>query len=106
WRAIRGTARFIFALILNVRVVGRQNVPREGAFILASNHLSWVDVPLVPAYLKRKVVYMAKEEAFYSKVGWLVRFLGAFPVKRGEADRQSIRAADQHLRDGKVFCIC
>ena len=105
WRAIRGMAHLIFALILNVRVVGRQHVPKEGAFILASNHLSWVDVPLLPAYLKRKVVYMAKEEVFHSKVGWLIRFLGAFPVKRGEADRQSLRAADQQLKAGKVFII-
>lgn len=105
WRAIRAVARLIFALILDVRVVGRQNVPKEGAFIVASNHLSWMDVPLVPAYLKRKVVYMAKEEAFYSRVGWMVRFMGAFPVKRGEADRQSLRAADQQLKAGKVFII-
>lgn len=105
WRAIRGVARFIFAVILDVRVVGRQNVPKDGAFILASNHLSWMDVPLVPAYLKRKVVYMAKEETFYSKIGWMVRFMGAFPVKRGEADRQSLRAADQQLKAGKVFII-
>ena len=105
WRAIRVLAHIIAALFLNVRVVGRQNVPKEGAFIVASNHLSWMDVPLVPAYLQRKVVYMAKEEAFYSKVGWLVRFMGAFPVKRGEADRQSLRAADQQLKAGKVFII-
>src|SRR5712691_6025663 len=48
-------------------------------------------VPLIASFLKRKVVYMAKEESFQGKMGWLVRFLGAFPVKRGEADRQSLR---------------
>src|SRR5436305_12006590 len=48
---------------------------------------------------------MAKEEAFYSKVGWLVRFLSAFPVKRGEGDRQAIRAADEQLKRKKVFII-
>ena len=103
--AIRTFARFIFLLKLRVRVIGLENVPKEGAFIIASNHLSWMDVPLVPSFIKRKVVYMAKEELFYSKVGWIVRLMGAFPVKRGEADRQSLRAADTQLKAGKIFII-
>lgn len=105
YRAVRAVARFIFFLKLRVRVIGLENVPKEGAFIIASNHLSWMDVPLVPSFIKRKVVYMAKEELFYSKVGWIVRLMGAFPVKRGEADRQSLRAADTQLKAGKIFMI-
>jgi 1-acyl-sn-glycerol-3-phosphate acyltransferase len=103
--ALRTFARCIFWLKLRLRVIGLENVPEQGAFIIASNHLSWMDVPLVPSFIKRRVVYMAKEELFYSKVGWLVRFLGAFPVKRGEADRQSLRAADTQLKAGKIFMI-
>ena len=105
WVAVRTVARFLYFLKLNLRVIGRENVPKEGAFIIASNHLSWMDVPLVPSFLKRKVVYMAKEELFYGKAGWIVRFMGAFPVKRGEADRQSLRVADTQLKAGKVFMI-
>ena len=103
--ALRSDERFIYFLKLNLLVIGRENIPKEGPFIIASNHLSWMDVPLVPSFLKRKVVYMAKEELFYGKVGWIVRFLGAFPVKRGEADRQSLRAADAQLKAGKIFMI-
>lgn len=105
WNTIRAVARFLFAILLNVRVLGRKNLPAKGPFIIASNHLSWTDVPLIPAYLPYKVVSMAKEEAFHGNVGWLVRFMGAFPVKRGEGDRQSIRAADEQLKKGKVFFI-
>ena len=105
WITLRAVARFVYFLKLNLRVLGRENVPKEGAFIIASNHLSWMDVPLVPSFLKRKVVYMAKEELFYGKIGWIVRFMGAFPVKRGEADRQSLRAANTQLKAGKVFMI-
>lgn len=103
--AVRAVARFIIFLKLRVHLVGLNNVPKDGAFIIASNHLSWMDVPLVPVILKRKVVYMAKEELFYGKVGWIVRLMGAFPVKRGEADRQSLRAADTQLKAGKIFMI-
>jgi 1-acyl-sn-glycerol-3-phosphate acyltransferase len=73
--------------------------------IIASNHLSWVDVLLIPTYLKRREIYMAKEETFQGKVSWLVRFFGAFPVKRGEADRQSLRAAEKQLKAGHILGI-
>ena len=105
WRLIRLVVRIIVAIIFDVHTVGRQNVPETGPLIIASNHLSWADVPLIPAFLKRRVVYMAKEETFMSKGGWFVRFLGAFPVKRGEADRQSLRAAENQLKTGRILSI-
>ena len=105
WRLIRVVVRVIVAIIFDVHTVGRQNVPETGPLIIASNHLSWADVPLIPAFLKRRVVYMAKEETFMSKGGWVVRFLGAFPVKRGEADRQSLRAAEEQLKAGRILSI-
>ncbi len=105
WRSIRFVVRIFFAIFLDVQVVGQQLVPKSGQLIIASNHLSWVDVPLIPAYLKRRVVYMAKEEAFKARGGWFIRFLGAFPVRRGEADRQSLRAAEDQLKSGLILCI-
>jgi 1-acyl-sn-glycerol-3-phosphate acyltransferase len=105
WRLIRVVVRVIVAIMLDVHTVGHQNVPETGPLIIASNHLSWTDVPLIPAFLKRRVVYMAKEETFMSKGGWFVRFLGAFPVKRGEADRQSLRTAEQQLKAGRILSI-
>jgi 1-acyl-sn-glycerol-3-phosphate acyltransferase len=105
WNTIRAVARVLFAILLNVRILGRKNLPARGPFIVASNHLSWTDVPLIPAYLPYKVVSMAKEEAFHSNIGWMVRFMSAFPVKRGEGDRQSIRAAGEQLKQGKVLLM-
>jgi 1-acyl-sn-glycerol-3-phosphate acyltransferase len=105
WNTIRAVARVLFAILLNVRILGRKNLPAKGPFIVASNHLSWTDVPLIPAYLPYKVVSMAKEETFHGNIGWIVRFMSAFPVKRGEGDRQSIRAAGEQLKKGKVFFI-
>jgi len=48
---------------------------------------------------------MAKEEAFHGNIGWIVRFMGAFPVKRGEGDRQSSVPPKKQLKKGKVFFI-
>ena len=105
WEFIRLILLFIFFVTSRVHLRGRSNIPRRGPYIIAANHLSWIDVPMVPAYIPGKVVYMAKEEAFRSKVGWLVRFLGAFPVRRGEADRQALRTADDLLKKQKALVI-
>jgi 1-acyl-sn-glycerol-3-phosphate acyltransferase len=105
YHAVRWFAIVIFAVIARVRLNGIENVPEEGPFIIAANHLSWTDIPLIPLNLQRKVVYMAKEEYFNSKIAWLVRFLGAFPVKRGEADRQALRAAEEQLKKGSILVI-
>jgi 1-acyl-sn-glycerol-3-phosphate acyltransferase len=105
WALIRFLARIVFFLVARIHLQGLEHVPRDGAFIIASNHLSWIDVPLIPAFLSRPVVYMAKDETFRGKLAWLVRFMGAFPVKRGEADRQALRAADEQLKEGTILVI-
>jgi 1-acyl-sn-glycerol-3-phosphate acyltransferase len=95
----------VFALVAHVHLRNRHNVPKHGPYIIAANHLSWTDIPLIPAYLPGKVIYMAKEESFHDRFGWLVRFLGAFPVKRGEGDRHALKAANDLLKRGKVLII-
>lgn len=105
YEGLRVVAIAVLSLLARIRLRKRYNIPKHGPFIIAANHLSWTDIPLAPLHVPGKVVYMAKEELFYSKIGWLVRFLGAFPVKRGEADRQALRAADEQLKKGRIFMI-
>ena len=103
--AIRWLAIFVFHIANRVRLKGRYNVPRQGAFIVAANHLSWTDIPIIPMHFQRKVVYMAKEEYFSGKMAWLVRFMGSFPVKRGEGDRQALRTGEEQLKKGNILVI-
>ena len=105
YQALRYVAIALLNILVRFRVRGLYNVPKQGAFIIASNHLHWTDIPYVPLYLRRKVVYMAKEEYFSSRLAWLVRFLGAFPVRRGEGDRQALRAAEEQLKRGNILVI-
>jgi len=96
----------IFHLTTHLRLRGLYNVPTSGAFIVASNHLSWTDIPLIVMHIRRrKVVYMAKEEYFKGKLRWLVRILGSFPVKRGEADRQALRTGEEQLKKGNILVM-
>lgn len=87
-------------------VVGRENVPAEGAVIMIANHLSLVDPPLLGSVFPRPVHFMAKEELFHTPVvSWIVKNYLAFPVRRGEADRQALQTTLRYLRNGEVVGI-
>jgi len=86
------------------RVRGKENVPREGPLIVAANHLSLIDPPLLSASIPRRIVFMAKEELFRSPRGsFFVRAFGAFPVRRGRMDREALRQALMVLQEGQVL---
>ncbi len=86
---------------LRGRVYGAENVPKSGPLIVASNHASDFDPPILSCSLRRPVAFMAKEELF--KIPLLkqgIELYGAYPVKRGSADRSAIRAAINCLSEG------
>lgn len=83
------------------RTYGAENVPQTGPLIIVSNHASDFDPPILSCAVRRPVSYMAKEELFrvpLLKQG--IELYGAYPVKRGAADRSAIRAALTRLREG------
>ena len=95
----RFVLRPLFLLALRPTVVGRQNVPTTGPFIIASNHLSFIDSMVIPLMAPRRVGYLAKAEYFTGTgiSGWLTRTLftalGALPVER-ETHRAAQAALD------------
>ena len=105
YEMLRWFVFIVAAIIVRLSLSGLNNVPARGPFILAPNHLAWFDIPFIALHIPRKVVYMAKAEWFRGKLAWLIRFLGAFPVKRGEPDRQAVRAAEEQLKQGKILGI-
>ena len=103
---IRRIAGLAFPFFFKLRVEGLENVPREGAAMLASNHAAWIDIPLVAYPVPRITHYMAKIELFHIPfLGWLIGIMGAFPVRRGEGDRESLRTAERLLRGGELIAI-
>jgi 1-acyl-sn-glycerol-3-phosphate acyltransferase len=87
-------------------VVGRENVPPDGAVIVASNHLNAADPPLVTRALGRPPIFMAKKEMLdLPLLGLAFRAWGAFPVRRGEFDLAAIRAAEDVLHRGDVLLM-
>ena len=91
----------LFRIVFRARVRGTENLPKEGAVILAANHMSNWDPPLLACFMPRIVSYMAKEELFEHPIfGTAIRTCHAFPVKRGAADRAAIKTAVQVLKGG------
>lgn len=83
------------------RIYGVDSVPMTGPLIVVSNHASDFDPPLLSNCLGRPVAFMAKEELFQVPLlAQAIRLYGAYPVKRGAADRSAIRAALQSLEEG------
>ncbi len=94
----------LFHTLWPIRVVGREHVPRTGAAIIVSNHLSMIDPFAVGFGAGRIVNYMAKEELFRNPfVGFIIRKLGAFPVDRSRRDPASIRTALTVLKSGELL---
>ncbi len=99
--------RLLFRFFGQLRTEGLENVPASGGVILAPNHVSYADPPLVGTALAfRPTWYMAKQELFEVPVlGALIRRCRAFPVRRGTADRQALRRATELLEAGEVVTI-
>lgn len=84
---------------------GLENLPK-GPAILAANHIHAWDPPALAIVLTRVAAFMAKAELFtYPGLRWLFRGLHAFPVRRGQPDRQAIRRANQYLTQGYLLVM-
>ncbi|MDE5095821.1 MAG: lysophospholipid acyltransferase family protein [Trichodesmium sp. St11_bin5] len=82
-------------------IYGAENVPQQGPLLIVSNHASDLDPPILSVCVRRPVAYMAKEELFNIPIlKEVITLYGAYPVKRGAADRSAIRAAMNSLAEG------
>lgn len=94
-----------FSVFFRFKVSGLENIPAGGA-IVAANHISLWDPPVIACAMPRQLHFMAKEELFRNPAfNWLIRKLGAFPVKRGSPDRTAIRNAITLLQEGSILGI-
>lgn len=81
-----------FKLVYRLEVYGRENIPKDNNFIIASNHLSTLDPPLICAVMNRGVAYMAKKELFENPfMRWWLNWLGAFAVDREKLGVSTIK---------------
>lgn len=102
----RAVVRALFQVLYRFESVGVHNIPAQGGVLICANHISLRDPISVGIHVKRQVKFMAKEELFKIPLfGWLVKQLGAFPVKRGGVSKDSIKNSLKILRDGEIMGI-
>jgi 1-acyl-sn-glycerol-3-phosphate acyltransferase len=85
---------------------GSDRVPASGGLVIAANHLAAVDHPIIGIFSPRAIYYMAKAELIEMPyVGEMLSWTGAFPVRRGEADREALREARRLVREGHAVGV-
>jgi 1-acyl-sn-glycerol-3-phosphate acyltransferase len=107
WEVSGRVVNVILRLVFRFSRAGMEHLPSSGGTLIVSNHLSFKDPVLVGAgALPRPVHFMAKVELFRVPIlGGVIRRLGAFPVRRGAADRDAIRTARELLAAGEAVVM-
>lgn len=96
----------IYRLLFNVRVKGKENIPREGGVLLCPNHIAAVDVITIGVASPRQITCIAKKELFsVPLLGGLIKALGAVKIDRGGADVGAIKAAVSAIQGGRTVVI-
>jgi len=104
WTVGRLTIGTATRLLTRLQVYGAERMPDEGGLVVAANHFSWIDPPALGDASPRTLYFMAKVEAHrVPGLGQLMRSFGAFPVRRGESDRDAVRRMRQIVRDGNAL---
>jgi len=96
----------IYKFVFKGRLIGRENIPQKDSFIMVSNHGSLLDPPLLGHALGRNISFMAKAELFkIPLLGLIIKACGAYPVKRGIADKNTIKTACEKLSNNNSIGI-
>jgi 1-acyl-sn-glycerol-3-phosphate acyltransferase len=90
---VRGLIVGFSRIWFRIEVHGKEHIPAEGAFIVSPIHRSNLDTPVLGAITTRRLRYMGKESLWTSRaMGWFLTAMGGFPVQRGTADREALKA--------------
>ncbi len=93
-------------LIYRVKAIDKENVPRQGALVLAPNHFSQLDHFFIGVWLRRKVRFMAKSQLFGPRVlTFIFKHGGVFPVRRGHRDEEAFKTAYELIDQGEMLLV-
>ena len=106
FKFMKVVARVLAFILFRFDVSGMENIPKNGPYLLCSNHISALDPVVLAVFMKRQPRFMGKKELFGN---WFLnrffRALGAFPVDRKAADMQAFRTSMEVLKQGHGLMI-
>ena len=96
----------IYRFVFKGQLIGKENIPQKESFIMVANHGSLLDPPLLGHALGHNISFMAKAELFKVPfLGFIIKACGAYPVKRGIADKNTIKTACKKLSNDNCIGI-
>jgi 1-acyl-sn-glycerol-3-phosphate acyltransferase len=96
----------LFKILFRVKVSGREHIPKQGGFILAGNHWSYLDPVGIGIACQRRLNFMAKLELFPNPLfSWLLLRLGCIPVKRDSPDKSALKESIRRLENGEGLLL-
>jgi 1-acyl-sn-glycerol-3-phosphate acyltransferase len=101
WVAVRLLARALFRL----QVSGAHHVPKKGGVVIASNHASYLDIPILGCGMRRRTSFMGRQDLFTGPTAWLMRYLGWIPIRRERVDRKGFDEAIRRVQAGQAVVI-
>jgi 1-acyl-sn-glycerol-3-phosphate acyltransferase len=106
WRFARHTVVPITLGLAPAAAYGVERIPRDRGCVLAANHFSGVDHPLIGAFVPGITYFLAKSELFEIPVlGEALDWMGVISIRRGQSDRDAVREARGRVRDGGIVCV-
>ena len=103
---LKPVVAFLMRLLFRLESRGTEHIPATGPVLIVANHSSVLDPPLIGGVCPRPLTFLAKAELFgIPGFGWLIRRLGASPLRREGADPSALRMAQRLLGDGKALLV-
>ena len=100
-----GLARFFARMLFRLRVFGEEHIPTAGGVLIAANHASYLDIPILGCSVRRRIWFLGRQDLFSGIVGALLRHMGWIPIRRDRVDRRGFDEAAQRLKAGQVVVI-
>lgn len=105
YRIAQSLSYLYLKLFHRLTIIGLENIPKQGSFILACNHASYIDPPAVGCRVNRNLHYFARDSLFVGPLGFLIRRLNAIPVNRDRMELKTLKNILAVLRNGNPLLV-
>ena len=105
YHIIQPVVKFLFYVCYRPTVIGKENIPKNTAFVLAGNHTKWLDPIMLIAVVPKEIHFLAKEELFHGITKGIVKGMGCIPVNRKIHDKNVLQQATKELEKNQIIGI-
>ena len=100
-----GAVRLLATVLCRLRVSGAHHVPKTGGVLIATNHASYLDIPILGCGMFRRAWFMGRMDLFSGPAAGLMRHMGWIPIRRERVDRTGFEEAIRRVKAGQAVVI-